>query len=169
MIYIACIFVYLLTPSSTMHSPLGWVPEINLYTSLAYLKFVIQWFLCFWTGCFQILAKTLEYGTKFIFASFSQSAMQVEITIPNEQGMSITLYSAWKHHGWLLYLPIQTDYYDDGEMWTPQMWWSYWECWLWSRVPAWASSTQATAGTVIVITVILVHSLEGCWGMTPAR
>ena len=53
-------FVYLLTPPSTMHSPLGWVPEINLYASLAYLKCVIEWFLCFWTGCFQILAKTLK-------------------------------------------------------------------------------------------------------------
>ena len=31
----------------------------------------------------------------------------------------------WKHHGWLLYLRVQTDYYDDGAMFTPQRLQSY--------------------------------------------
>ena len=42
MIYIAYMFVYLLIPSSTMHFPLGWVPEIDLLTSLAWDAFVIN-------------------------------------------------------------------------------------------------------------------------------
>ena len=42
-----------------MHSLLGQVPEINLCTSLSYLKLASGQFLSFWTGSFEILAKTL--------------------------------------------------------------------------------------------------------------
>ena len=66
--------------------------------------------------------------------------------------MSILIDFVRKRHSWLLYLPVQTDYHDDGVMW--MLWRSRknWDAAWWSMGPVIASSMQVAS--------VAVHSDE---------